>query len=946
MFLFISCKTPSIIATQAIQQGDAANNQNKYEVAIDNYKAYLEITPSLGVMRNQEREASVHRKISHAYAAKGKYTQALLYARLALKIDQKINDNVLNIIEDHRLVGLTHIYSGKYDSALISLKNALGLNEGMESSAKSIKKKSIADTYLSIAQLELTTGAFNESWGHISQARSIYRKDGNDMHGLMETDLLIGKLLLSQNMSDSAVFYISSSLSKAEELNYYKYRQLQSLGDARILEGELEKAVTLKQQALEEAKSSNIKPQIIWSNIQLGNIYEQLGDIKKAKYYFHRANKLQLETSSESSSLTPSLHLRFGDLQKAYDLFATQGATLGSHIAALKIAEIMLANDPKDSIEILVQEALGYFNENSVTEGQFKAELLLSIFYQKQEDYSKAMDYLLQAEKLNVMPDSKWKLWYNKAKILESQLNPEQAEDAFERAVKIIEDQRSNIKSQTFKWFYFDSKVEVYSSYISLLLSKSYTNEAKKKKAFELNESARSRTFHDMLMSKNISDRAGESGARIDQLIDNQIAVITHQIELNTLKSIDKSFLYEKLKSLENQKKEHQSNLSENAPSYATLKRYQPISIKKLRASINDGTALLEFWLGEKETIIWTISKNEFKYDVITAGRNIIEKEVIKVRNLIKHGNEQTIKESFSSTYSLLFAKVNRVFNEYENVGIIPHGALHFLPFQALYHQGKYLIERTNIFYSPSASVYYQSTVKAPVGNDNQFLGMALGDMRIGNFSPLPGTALELGQLAQFYNSALTAYKDQSTESFFKENTGKFDYIHLATHGVMNKYQPLRSHLLLAPSKYDDGKLTVDEIFDLNLNSKFVTLSACETGLGDLSTGDEIIGLSRAFIYSGASAVIVSLWKVDDISTALLMTKMHQFIKSGLPVAAALSRAQRDLITKNFEHSSTRSAVTIDWHDDLKNAITEGAEQYTSPYFWAPFIVIGNPGTN
>ena len=89
------------------------------------------------------------------------------------------------------------------------------------------------------------------------------------------------------------------------------------------------------------------------------------------------------------------------------------------------------------------------------------------------------------------------------------------------------------------------------------------------------------------------------------------------------------------------------------------------------------------------------------------------------------------------------------------------------------------------------------------------------------------------------------------------------------------------SYLLMSPDKENDGQLSVAEIFNLNLKSKFVTLSACETGFGKLSNGDELVGLSRAFIYAGTPVIIVSLWPVDDASTALLMTRLHQYYTAG-----------------------------------------------------------------
>jgi CHAT domain-containing protein len=250
------------------------------------------------------------------------------------------------------------------------------------------------------------------------------------------------------------------------------------------------------------------------------------------------------------------------------------------------------------------------------------------------------------------------------------------------------------------------------------------------------------------------------------------------------------------------------------------------------------------------------------------------------------------------------------------------------------------------MFYSPSASIFYYSNSRAKTSTGKSLLGMALGQLELGEYKPLPGTVMELQQLSQFYDENKCVYGAEISESYFKDEAKNYDLIHIATHGVMNEYNPSKSFILMAPSENDDGKLTVEEIYNLDLNSQFVTLSACETGLGDLSGGDELIGLSRAFIYAGTSAVIVSLWKVDDISTSLLMTKMHQLVDAGLPLSTALSQAQRDLIKSNFNPRASRGTRSIEWHSDLSDVVNSKETKFASPYFWAPFIIIGNPNFN
>lgn len=233
------------------------------------------------------------------------------------------------------------------------------------------------------------------------------------------------------------------------------------------------------------------------------------------------------------------------------------------------------------------------------------------------------------------------------------------------------------------------------------------------------------------------------------------------------------------------------------------------------------------------------------------------------------------------------------------------------MPFQALIDQnGKYFIEKFNIAYSPSSSVFKQCSLKQ-IAAENNFLGMALGDLPIEKFQGLPGTKIELNQIVQLYPGATAKYEKETFETYFKNEASKYNILHIATHGYLDNKHPLNSYLLLLPDNKNDGQLSVKEIFDLNLESKFVVLSACETGLGSLSKGDDLIGLSRAFIFAGTPAIIVSLWPVDDASTALLMTRLHQYYAAGYKLQEALSLAQRDLIKSNFNTSVKRGSSAV-----------------------------------
>jgi CHAT domain-containing protein len=131
-----------------------------------------------------------------------------------------------------------------------------------------------------------------------------------------------------------------------------------------------------------------------------------------------------------------------------------------------------------------------------------------------------------------------------------------------------------------------------------------------------------------------------------------------------------------------------------------------------------------------------------------------------------------------------------------------------------------------------------------------------------------------------------------------KTRAQDFSHIHVASHGEFSADAPLQSRLKLAKDGSNDGMLSVNEIYGLKLNANLVMLSACETGLGSVSTGDDVVGLTRGFLYAGAQNVVGSLWEVDDDATAELSRLLYAGMKKGLSVARALAEAQEQLLRK------------------------------------------------
>jgi CHAT domain-containing protein len=275
-------------------------------------------------------------------------------------------------------------------------------------------------------------------------------------------------------------------------------------------------------------------------------------------------------------------------------------------------------------------------------------------------------------------------------------------------------------------------------------------------------------------------------------------------------------------------------------------------------------------------------------------------------------------EKPLTDLYEILIKPVEKELAGKKHLVVVPHGMLHYLPFQALRNQeGKYLIESYTVSYLPSASVLKYAREKNR-GNHADLFAVA---NPVTDLSPLPAAEVEAREVSALFDRKQVLLGLGATKSKFKSEGPRYDMLLFSTHGEMIESDPLKSNLRFTPTQQDDGKLTVSEIFDMEVKANLVTLSACETGLargtkGDFPQGDDLVGLSRAFIYAGAPSVVASLWKVSDDSTVEMMRSFYRNLKT-MPKAEALRQAQLGL--------AKSSAMTS-----------------SHPYFWAPFILVGD----
>jgi len=258
----------------------------------------------------------------------------------------------------------------------------------------------------------------------------------------------------------------------------------------------------------------------------------------------------------------------------------------------------------------------------------------------------------------------------------------------------------------------------------------------------------------------------------------------------------------------------------------------------------------------------------------------------------------------------LLMTPLDAVLGAFRRLIIVPHGPLHYVPFHALHDGTSFLLERHEISYLPGASFLRYCCEGQMAGSGLFAVGHSCGGR-------LPHAVQEARTVAAIFNGQVLL-EDQATRADVQRAVPDCRALHVAAHGDFRPDNPLFSGLALA-----DGWLATLDIFNLRLKASLVTLSACQTGRNVIGGGDELLGLMRACLYAGAASLVLSLWAVEDRSTAQLMETFYQKLAHGRTKGQALRDAQLQFL----------------WGQEERT----GAD-HSHPYFWAPFILVGDAG--
>lgn len=411
----------------------------------------------------------------------------------------------------------------------------------------------------------------------------------------------------------------------------------------------------------------------------------------------------------------------------------------------------------------------------------------------------------------------------------------------------------------------------------------------------------------------------------------------------------------EELQALERQ-------LSKDYPHYQAWQQepHKSLTLAMVQQTLKEDQVLIEYFLTDSLCLIWYISPEQAELVYVEDYHpKKLKQQVDLLHNsfsdVYRTEHDSTLKQRWIKGAYAFYKKYvqHPMLEGKQSLVVVPDGGLYYIPFEALltesvssnaaYRSLPYLLRQYAVHYHYSASLldYAMQQEALPSGkilgfaasygsqNDYQTLSLALQQVRSyeevqthNSSPPIPGTLEELNALERQYQGHFLEY-DEANERMFKSefNSAEFGVVHLAMHGLVDYREPAYSSLVFTENldELEDNLLYAYEIQHLQGQQvNLVVLSACKTGYGRYAKGEGIISLGRSFMQAGAPSVVMTLWEINDASTADLMVLFYEGLANGLPKNKALQQAKLAYIN---------AQTSIGAH----------------PFFWASAICIGNP---
>jgi CHAT domain-containing protein/tetratricopeptide (TPR) repeat protein len=496
--------------------------------------------------------------------------------------------------------------------------------------------------------------------------------------------------------------------------------------------------------------------------------------------------------------------------------------------------------------------------------------------------------------------DAAWQARCERARALAGLGKKKPALKDYLRAMELVERLRAKIGAEGSRRSFSAAKIRLYAGAVSLLVSM-----GKAEQAFLVSERARSRAFLDML---------GERTLKLSRKKDQKKLGPARSGMLKSLPPLPVTF-GPPAAALEGKKSRKAIKLPKPDPKqgWISLVTVNPAGVRDVQRVLKKDEALVSFFHDGQRLLCFLVTPKKVlvksaemsKRDLLNYSQSFLRmvQNPRRYERKVKAKGKRLFDRTFGPVVSKLKAK---------RLVVVPWGPLHYVPFMALWDGQRYLVDRfEGLTTVPSASVLVMTRAG---GRNKKGEVFALGNPQT-DMPDLPSALEEVKILGKLFGRARVETGAKATRSVFKQTAPSARMIHVASHGVFFPERPMDSYLALSGKTPEAGRLPAQEILQMNLSrASLVVLSACNSGRGEVENGEEIIGLTRAFLHAGTTSLVASLWLLSDESAQKITNRFYQEIKMGTSPSAAMIRAAREV---------------------------KKQKDYSHPFFWAPLTVIG-----
>ncbi|MGO9254871.1 MAG: CHAT domain-containing protein [Bryobacteraceae bacterium] len=894
--------------------------------------------------------------------------QADRLARAAAWMGEQLNDDYSRATGSRALGHIAQLRR-KYEPAREYYKAALGIYERLG------KELEIGRTLNGSLQTLVYLGRWEEAFTCASRAERIFTKLGERRH-LARLDIAMGNVLHRLDRFDEALERYRRALGVCEELRDFQYvaialrnmatcqiqtcdfrEALETYNRARVycaehdmpllvaeadyniaylyyLRGEYTRAIEMYRAARERCIALGDRFHQALCDLDQSEMYLELNLSEEGAHLARRALNMfrQLGMGYESAKALTNIAIassHHGDTQFALELFGKARELFrfehnDAWVATIDLYQALVFYHQRSlqQARTLCESAFEFFSKSPLVGRAVLSQLILSRIHldSGRPEVARAICIAaLQSLDQTESPALSYQAFFVLGLIEEALGWPEHANEAYLKAHGHLENLRSHLRTDEVRIAFLMDKQEVYESLVRMSLDRR-TSGASLELAFQYIEQAKSRSLADLIAFRAHSLPAPTATHRllVEQVRDlrERLNWYTRALQLqegrtDNLHDPQMEKLHRAARDCEQKLIAGMTTLRVEDQEFASLQSAASIDLEAIRSALADDAMLVQYYRVGETFQVCLLSRRLLK--IVPLGwvpnlrraMQLLRFQLSKFRlhpdyvATFRDRLREATDAHLQDFYRQLIAPIEKDLKAAHLV-IAPHDFLHYLPFHALLDGAQYLHSRYSISYTPSASVYYLCCTKQ-ANTANRSLVLGVPD------PAAPQILNEVRAVASVLPNADVYVGLEATHQVLQEKGSQSRFVHIATHGWFRQDNPMFSSIKLGTSE-----LSLFDLYQLNLPAELVTLSGCGTGLNVVLGGDELMGLKRGLLYAGAQGVLLTLWDVNDRSTADFMQLFYR----------------RLMINPNKAQA-------------LQYAMEEIRKAYAHPFYWAPFVLVG-----